>query len=63
MVIPLFLSALYSSAQPDGTVRVSRLTYEADSEAAQAYARRVEKAEPEGTRTSRRRRTSKLPKE
>ena len=51
------------SAQPDETVRVSRLTYEADSEAAQAYARRVEKADPEDARPRRRRRTSKLPKE
>ena len=31
------------------------------SEAAQAYARRVEKAEPEGRRTSQRRRRSRLP--
>ena len=45
------------SDQPDGTVRVSRLTYEATSEAAEAYARRAEKADPEERRgTSRRRR-------
>ena len=49
--------------QPDGTFRVSRLTYEATSEAAAAYARRAEKAEPERSRPSssqRRRRRSKL---
>ena len=46
--------------QPDGTVRVSRLTYEATSEAAQAYARRVEKAEPETKRPSTRRRRSRI---
>ena len=48
--------------QPDGTVRVSRLTYEATSEAAEAYARRAEKADPEERKSSsrRRRRRSKL---
>ena len=57
-----FLIRVRLSAQPEGTVRVSRLTYEATSEAAQAYARRVEKADPEpGTGTRRRRRRSKLP--
>jgi hypothetical protein len=58
-----FLIRVRLSAQPDGTVRVSRLTYEATSEAAQAYARRVEKADPEPrSGTSRRRRSrSKLP--
>ena len=57
-----FLIRVRLSEQPDGTVRVSRLTYEATSEAAQAYARRVEKAEPEGQKSaSRRRRRSKLP--
>ena len=54
-----FLIRVRLSEQPDGTVRVSRLTYEATSEAAQAYARRVEKAEPEEKRPRRRRR--KLP--
>ena len=60
-----FLIRVRLSDQPDGTVRVSRLTYEADSQAAQAYARRVEKAEPEQEYTrrtaGRRRRRSKLP--
>ena len=58
-----FLIRVRMSAQPDGTVRVSRLTYEATSEAAEAYARRVEKADPETPRTgsSRRRRRRRLP--
>ena len=58
-----FLIRVRLSDQPDGTVRVSRLTYEATSEAAQAYARRAEKADPEVRRPSqqRRRRRSKLP--
>ena len=59
-----FLIRVRISAQPDGTVRVSRLTYEATSEAAEAYARRVEKADPEtphGGSTRRRRRRSRLP--
>ena len=59
-----FLIRVRLSEQPDGTVRVSRLTYEATSEAAEAYARRAEKAEPERSRpssTQRRRRRSKLP--
>ena len=58
-----FLIRVRLSDQPDGTVRVSRLTYEATSEAAEAYARRVEKADPEERRdtTRRRRRRSKLP--
>ena len=48
--------------QPDGRVRVSRLTYEATSEAAQAYSRRAEKAEPEEQRSGqRRRRRRRLP--
>ena len=47
------------SEQPDGLVRVSRLTYEATSEAADAYARRAEKADPEDQRTTRRRRRRK----
>ena len=52
-----FLIRVRLSDQPDGTVRVSRLTYEATSEAAEAYARRAEKADPEEHRpTSRRRR-------
>ena len=58
-----FLIRVRLSDQPDGTVRVSRLTYEATSDAAEAYARRAEKAEPEERRSSsrRRRRRSKLP--
>ena len=57
-----FLIRVRLSDQPDGTVRVSRLTYEATSEAAEAYARRAEKADPEEKRPSqRRRRRSKLP--
>ena len=57
-----FLIRVRLSAQPDGLVRVSRLTYEATSEAAQAYARRVEKADPEVKRSPQRRyRRSKLP--
>ena len=58
-----FLIRVRLSQQPDGLVRVSRLTYEATSEAAQAYARRAEKADPEDQARSsrRRRRRSKLP--
>ena len=58
-----FLIRIRLSDQPDGTIRVSRLTYEATSEAAEAYARRAEKADPEPRPTSshRRRRRSKLP--
>ena len=56
-----FLIRVRLSDQPEGTVRVSRLTYEATSEAAQAYARRAEKADPEeksGSPRRRRRRRS-----
>ncbi len=57
-----FLIRVRLSAQPDGLIRVSRLTYEATSEAAEAYARRAEKADPEETsprpRRRRRRRTA-----
>lgn len=59
-----FLIRIRLSDQPDGTVRVSRLTYEATSDAAEAYARRAEKADPEDNtqqRSRRRRRRSKLP--
>ncbi len=59
-----FLIRVRLSDQPDGTIRVSRLTYEATSEAAEAYARRAEKADPEVRRPSgaqRRRRRSRLP--
>ena len=57
-----FLIRVRLSSQPDGTVRVSRLTYEATSDAAAAYARRAEKADPEDNRrvSSRRRRRSRL---
>jgi len=51
-----FLIRVRLSDQPDGSVRVSRLTYEATSEAAEAYARRAEKADPEDRRSSSRRR-------
>ena len=54
-----FLIRVRLSAQPDGTVRVSRLTYEATSEAAEAYARRAEKADPEERPRRRRRRRSR----
>ena len=51
-----FLIRVRLSDQPDGKVRVSRLTYEATSEAAEAYARRAEKADPEERRPASRRR-------
>ncbi len=51
-----FLIRVRLSDQPDGKIRVSRLTYEATSEAAQAYARRAEKADPEERRGASRRR-------
>ena len=56
-----FLIRVRLSDQPDGTVRVSRLTYEGTSEAAEAYARRAEKADPQERQpTQRRRRRSRL---
>ena len=56
-----FLIRVRLSGQPDGTVRVSRLTYEGTSEAAETYARRVEKADPqERPASTRRRRRSRL---
>ena len=59
-----FLIRVRLSLQPDNSFRVSRLTYEATSEAAQAYARRVEKADPEPAAREpsarRRRRRSRL---
>ena len=54
-----FLIRIRLSEQPDGMVRVSRLTYEATSEAAEAYARRAEKADPEERPRRRRRRRSR----
>ena len=52
-----FLIRVRLSQQPDGLIRVSRLTYEAASEAAEAYARRAEKADPEDIARPRRRRS------
>ena len=62
-----FLIRIRLSEQPDGKIRVSRLTYEATSEAtseaAQVYARRAEKADPEEySRPRRRRRRRSAPK-
>ena len=61
-----FLIRVRLSQQPDGLTRVSRLTYEATSEAAEAYARRAEKADPEETpnrpRRRRRRRSNSAAK-
>ena len=54
-----FLIRVRMSQQPDGLTRVSRLTYEATSEAAEAYARRAEKADPEERPRRRRRRRSR----
>ena len=54
-----FLIRVRLSEQPDGLIRVSRLTYEATSEAAEAYARRAAKADPEDQRSTRRRRRRK----
>lgn len=51
-----FLIRVRLSQQPDETFRVSRLTYEATSEAAEVYARRAEKADPEDYSRPRRRR-------
>jgi len=57
-----FLVRVRLSDQPDGTVRVSRLTYEATSEAAAVYARRAEKADPEEREGGKRRyRRSRVP--
>ena len=60
-----FLIRVRLSSQEDETIRVSRLTYEATSEAAQAYERRSQKADPEEApirpRRKRRRRSSALP--
>ena len=51
-----FLIRVRLSQQPDERIRVSRLTYEATSEAAEAYARRAEKADPEESSSRPRRR-------
>jgi len=58
-----FLIRIRLSEQPDEKIRVSRLTYEATSEAAEAYARRAEKADPEPRRSSRRRRRRPVARE
>ena len=54
-----FLIRVRMSEQQNGLIRVSRLTYEATSDAAEAYARRAEKADPEDQHTTRRRRRRK----
>ena len=51
-----FLIRVRLSEQSDGKIRVSRLTYEATSDAAAAYARRAEKADPEDCHSTTRRR-------
>ena len=56
-----FLIRVRLSEQPDTTIRVSRLTYEADSQAAEAYAKRAQKADPEPKRPSGHRRRTRLP--
>ena len=56
-----FLIRVRLSQQPDGLTRVSRLTYEATSEAAEAYARRAEKADPEERPRRRRRKRGTKP--
>lgn len=54
-----FLIRVRLSEEDGGTTRASRLTYTGDSEAAEAYARRAEKAEQEAPARQRRRRTSR----
>ena len=56
-----FLIRVRLSQQPDGLTRDSRLTYEATSEAAEAYARRAEKADPEERPRRRRRKRGTKP--
>lgn len=51
-----FLIRVRLSEQADGKVRVSRLTYEAGSEAAQNYSKRMERINQEGENRRRRRR-------
>ena len=51
-----FLIRVRLSEQPDTTIRVSRLTYEADSQAAEAYAKRAQKADPQERPVPQRRR-------
>lgn len=57
-----FLIRVRLSLQENGLTRVSRLTYEATSEAAEAYARRAEKADPEDAARPRRRRRRRAAK-
>lgn len=58
-----FLVRVRLSQQQDGLFRVSRLVYDGSSEAAEAYARRAEKADPEDiARPRRRRRGRKQPR-
>ncbi len=56
-----FLIRIRMSSQQDGSIRVSRLTYEATSEAAQAYAQRAQRAEPEAAKHHPRRRRKRKP--
>ena len=56
-----FLIRVRLSLQENGLTRVSRLTYEATSEAAEAYARRAEKADPEDSASRPRRRRRRRP--
>ena len=56
-----FLIRVRLSLQDNGLTRVSRLTYEATSEAAEAYARRAEKADPEDSANRPRRRRRRRP--
>ena len=56
-----FLIRVRLSLQENGLTRVSRLTYEATSEAAEAYARRAEKADPEDSANRPRRRRRRKP--
>ena len=51
-----FLIRVRLSPEEGGTYRVSRLTYKGDSDAARAYAQRVEKAEANRPARHRRRR-------
>ena len=55
-----FLIRVRLSQQGEGKIRVSRLTYEATSEAAETYARRVQKAELEEKKPTQRHRKSRL---
>ena len=54
-----FLIRVRLSAQPDGMLRVSRLTYNATEELTETYRRRADRAEPEQRPPIRRRRRSR----